>query len=157
MFALRSAAALLAATATIGCTTMSGKPVQAYAGTERPVEQVAHFECGFGLRVKAIDGDSRYQGEPITCKFAVLPGNHEFRAGFESRDYSAHGNLAIDEGIPGLAQAGGRPQILAARLPGRKAEAGISMARDAGGQFPQGPDHDHERARSAVRQASDRT
>jgi len=91
MFVLRSAAALLAAVAVMGCATMSGKPVQAYAGAERPVEQVAQFECGFGLHVKAIDGDSRYQGVPITCKFAVLPGKHEFRVGFESRDYSARG------------------------------------------------------------------
>ena len=62
-----------------GCAS---QPVQAYKGDPRSPEQVAHFECGFGIRLRAIDGDRRFQGDPISCKFDVLPGNHEFTVYF---------------------------------------------------------------------------
>jgi hypothetical protein len=63
----------------LGCANQPGR---AYKGDPKSPEQVARFECGFGIRLRAIDGDRQYQGDPVTCMFDVLPGNHEFTVNF---------------------------------------------------------------------------
>jgi len=77
-----------------GC---ENQPVKAYKSGPKSPEQVAHFECGFGIRLRAIDGDRQYQGDPITCKFDVLPGNHEFTVNFyeSSNQYRAPNEYVV--------------------------------------------------------------
>jgi len=93
-----------------GC---SNQPVQAYKSDPKAPEQVAHFECGFGIRLRAIDGDRQYQGDPTTCKFDVLPGKHEFTVNFyeSSNQYRAPNEYAVP-----LQLAAGRRYVLNAFL-----------------------------------------
>lgn len=86
--------ALLAALG--GCTGLSvaGNPVQTYSGPSRPTDRVALFDCGFGVAVKAIDGNAKYKGNPLTCKFALLPGRHRFRVGFTSEKGATDGRVS---------------------------------------------------------------
>jgi len=79
-----------------GCTGLSvaGNPVQTYSGPSRPTDQVAIFDCGFGVAVKSIDGDAKYTGNPLTCKFVLLPGRHRFRVGFTSEKGANVGRIS---------------------------------------------------------------
>lgn len=123
MFNVRFAhiAVLYVVAAITGCASLGGdaKPVQVYTGAERPAEQVALLDCGFGLHIRAIDGDSRYQGAPITCKFALLPGQHEFRVGFESRDSGGRWR-STKEYLVSLTLVAGRKYSLHAFLDDKK-------------------------------------
>ena len=62
-----------------GCAGTFGGLVKAYPGTERPATEVAVIQCGFSLAILAIDGDSSFSGNPLSCKFSLLPGKHAFR------------------------------------------------------------------------------
>lgn len=62
-----------------GCAGTFGGLVKAYPGTERPATEVAVIQCGFSLAILAIDGDSSFSGDPLSCKFSLLPGKHVFR------------------------------------------------------------------------------
>ena len=89
-----------------GC---ANNPVQAYKGEARSAEQVAHFECRFGIRLRAIDGDRQFQGDPVTCKFDVLPGNHEFTVYFYE---TGNQYRAPNEYVVPLQLAAGRRYVL---------------------------------------------
>src|SRR5262249_1323971 len=89
-----------------GC---SNQPVQTYKSGPKSPEQVAHFECGFGIRLRAIDGDRQYQGDPTACKFDVLPGNHEFTVYFYE---SGNQYRAPNEYVVPLQLAAGQRYVL---------------------------------------------
>lgn len=89
-----------------GCAT---QPAQAYKGAPRSADQVAHFECGFGIRLRAIDGDRQYQGDPVSCKFDVLPGNHDFTVYFYD---SGNQYRAPNEYVVPLQLTAGRRYVL---------------------------------------------
>ena len=78
----------------LGC---ANQPIRAYKGDPRPPELVARFECGFGIRLRAIDGNREYQGAPVSCMFDVLPGNHEFTVNFyeSNNQYRAPNEYAV--------------------------------------------------------------
>jgi len=113
----------------VGCAS---SPVQTYTGPQRAPEQVAQFECGFGVRLKAIDRDSRYKGDPIICKFEMLPGSHEFVISFDARDYNAEGTWRSkkDYVVP-LKLVAGRRYSLHAFLDAKKKEGFIMKLADS--------------------------
>lgn len=90
----------------LGC---ANQPTQAYKGEPRPAASVAHFECGFGIRLRAIDGNREYQGDPVSCKFDLLPGNHEFTVYFYE---SGNQYRAPNEYVVPLRLAAGRRYVL---------------------------------------------
>lgn len=90
----------------LGC---ANQPIQAYKGDPRPAESVAHFECGFGIRLRAIDGNREYQGDPVSCKFDLLPGNHEFTVYFYESNQQYR---APNEYVVPLQLAAGRRYVL---------------------------------------------
>jgi len=78
----------------LGCANQPGR---AYKGDPKSPEQIARFECGFGIRLRAIDGDRQYQGDPVSCMFDVLPGKHEFTVNFyeSSNQYRAPNEYVV--------------------------------------------------------------
>ena len=71
-----------------GCVTTGDTPAKAYDGSSRPAGEVATFKCGFGVAVRAIDGNSEFNGNPLTCAFQLLPGKHRLRVQFSDRNAS---------------------------------------------------------------------
>lgn len=79
-------------------STRSEIPVKAYAGTERPVSQLAVIQCGIGARVKAVDKNKEYSCDPIVGKLHVLPGQHTYDVWLES--YTGSGTWRSQQGKP---------------------------------------------------------
>lgn len=75
----------------VGCAGTSGGIVKAYPGQERPASEVAVVQCGFHLAVAAIDENKSLSGDPIRCKFSLLPGKHAFRVRIQSTQYGQYG------------------------------------------------------------------
>jgi hypothetical protein len=99
----------------LGC---ANQPIRAYKGDPKSPEQVARFECGFGIRLRAIDGNRQYQGDPVSCMFDVLPGNHEFTVNFYE---SSNQYRAPNEYVVPLQMAAGRRYVLNAFVDKSKA------------------------------------
>lgn len=79
-----------------GCAVTSpNAPTQAYPGVERPDREVAVVECGFSVRLLAIDGDDRFLGQAMRDRFSLLPGRHSFRVTLAPNAYT--GTDAGDE------------------------------------------------------------
>jgi hypothetical protein len=127
MYGLRIIAVLVVV-ALAGCAggAASDKLVAVYTGPERPADQVAQLQCGFGINVRAIDGNSQYQGKALLCTFALLPGQHEFRVNLEALDTKRGGYWRSEKDyIVPLKLAAGRTYSLNAFLDQEK-----------GGDFP---------------------
>jgi hypothetical protein len=82
LVALAGLVALLA-----GCAGSLGGQVKAYPGPDRPASEVSVVKCGFSLAMVAIDENTSYSGEPLTCHFAVMPGRHAFRVRIVKKEY----------------------------------------------------------------------
>jgi|GEM_PF-5692005 len=85
--ALPGTAAVAALVVALAACTASRAPAPAiptYTGPARPAGQVAIFDCGFGVTLRAVDGNRDYQGAPLACRYALLPGRHRFRVSFSS-------------------------------------------------------------------------
>lgn len=81
----RAIGALLALVLILAGCAVSRRPapaIPAYGGPTRPADQVAIFNCGFGVTLRAIDGNRNYNGNPLACRYSLLPGRHRFRVAF---------------------------------------------------------------------------
>jgi len=81
----------------VGCTMNAnvlgkfGGTDKAYPGAERPASEVSIVQCGFSLRLIAIDENKSLNGTTAACSYALLPGRHTFRVSIAKRDPSGVG------------------------------------------------------------------
>jgi len=70
-----------------GCGTTGTKkselPLKAYSGSIQPGSNLAVVECGFGAKVKSVDGNHNYTCDPLKGKLSLLPGKHTFEVWME--------------------------------------------------------------------------